>query len=210
MSGTVSSPYAGIISQSEQQYGVPNGLLGALLNQESSMNPTAFNPAGPNGGAYGIAQFTPPTAAALGVNPLDPTSAINGAAQYLSQLYQKTGSWVSALQGYGTLPSNLSTMTSGQQTVYNAAVQADAANSGSYNILSGNDTAFPAPGVGQPATMGGVAAAGAGVAKKVGGYFSDIGLRVGVGALAVLFVVAGAAALAFRSGPVQLIKRVVS
>ncbi len=211
MSGALTSPYSGVIGQAEQTYGVPTGLLGSLLNQESSMNPLAYNPAGPGGGAYGIAQFTPPTAAALGVNPLDPTSSINGAAQYLSQLQQQTGSWVSALQSYGTLPSNLSTMTSGQQTVYNAAVQADSASGGSYSLLSGNDTAFPASG--PSATLGGVTAAGSQAAGQIGGavkgFFSDTMLRIGVGILSIALVVIGTASLAFRTGPIQMIKKVM-
>ena len=62
------------------------GLLAAQLQQESGFNPTAHSPAG----AVGIAQFTPPTWAAHGVDgdgdgtadPLNPADAIPAAARY--------------------------------------------------------------------------------------------------------------------------------
>jgi biotin carboxyl carrier protein len=59
---------------------VPADLLAALLQQESGFNPNARSPAG----ALGIAQFMPGTARGMGVDPLNPQSAIPGAARYLA------------------------------------------------------------------------------------------------------------------------------
>ncbi len=44
----------------------------------------------------------PGTAAQFGINPLDPTAALNAAAQYDNQLHTSLGSWVAAMQAYGT------------------------------------------------------------------------------------------------------------
>lgn len=98
------APYLGTINSASAQYGVPQSILAWVINQESSFNPTAQS-YGSN--AYGIAQIEPATAAQYGVNPANPTASINFAAQYLSSLYQKTGSWLGAVTSYGTLaPSN--------------------------------------------------------------------------------------------------------
>jgi peptidoglycan DL-endopeptidase CwlO len=61
-----------------------NGLspefLAATLLQESAFDPWAISSAG----AVGIAQFMPSTAAGIGVDPFDPFSAIDGAAELLA------------------------------------------------------------------------------------------------------------------------------
>ena len=79
--------YNDLIGTTEQQYGIPTGMLGRLIHQESRGNPSARSPKG----ALGIAQFMPATAAEMGVDPLDPTQAIPGAGRYLSTLVQKYG-----------------------------------------------------------------------------------------------------------------------
>jgi len=53
-------------------------------------------------------QFMPATAQGLGVNPMDPASAINGAAQYLSRLTQQFGSTSLALAAYNAGPGTVS------------------------------------------------------------------------------------------------------
>ncbi len=60
-------------------HGLPPGFLGATLLQESAFDPDAMSSAG----AVGIAQFTLPTAAGMGVEPWEPHSAIDGAARLL-------------------------------------------------------------------------------------------------------------------------------
>ncbi|QKS10847.1 lytic transglycosylase domain-containing protein (plasmid) [Pseudosulfitobacter pseudonitzschiae] len=54
-------------------------LFRALVEAESSYNPTAVSPKG----AYGLGQLMPGTAHALGVDPRDPSQNLDGAARYL-------------------------------------------------------------------------------------------------------------------------------
>lgn len=88
----VPAQYQPLIDRASAQYGIPADLLGRLLYQESRFRPDIISgqTASP-AGAQGIAQFMPATAAELGVNPLDPESAIPGAARYLSQLQKQFG-----------------------------------------------------------------------------------------------------------------------
>jgi membrane-bound lytic murein transglycosylase B len=91
---------------SANAYGVPPSLFTAVINAESGFNPNAYNA---SSGAAGIAQFIPSTAQSFGIDPYNPSGALNAAAQYLSQLYQRTGSWTGALLAYsgntsGTTP----------------------------------------------------------------------------------------------------------
>lgn len=97
MSDYRSSPWYSTAVSAAQQYGIPTELFVAQIGQESSFDPNARN-----GNAVGIAQFMPRTAASMGVNPNDPTSALFGAAKYDSQLYSQYGSWRDALSHYGT------------------------------------------------------------------------------------------------------------
>src|SRR5258707_7588688 len=57
------------------------------IQQESGFNAGAGSPAG----AVGIAQFMPGTAANLGVNPYDPSSALPGAARMMAGLASQFG-----------------------------------------------------------------------------------------------------------------------
>jgi hypothetical protein len=84
------------IQKASDKYQIPTMLLSALLKQESGFNPTANSPAG----AQGIAQFMPGTAKGMGVNPMDPESAIMGAAQYLRRSWDKFGKPELALAAY--------------------------------------------------------------------------------------------------------------
>ena len=105
------SDYASVIASAAAANGVDPAVLTALLQQESGGNPNAVNA---NSGALGIAQFMPATAAGLGVNPLDPVSAINGAAQYLAQLTNQFGSTQLGLAAYNWGPGNLQKWLNGQ------------------------------------------------------------------------------------------------
>lgn len=67
------------------------------INLESGFNPYAELPAG----AEGIAQFEPATAAGLGIDPFNPTQALQGAAQYMARLSaQFGGSYAEAAAAY--------------------------------------------------------------------------------------------------------------
>jgi soluble lytic murein transglycosylase-like protein len=101
-----SYPYAAQINAAAATYGIDPNILAGLLYTESNFNPSAISSAG----AQGIAQFMPATAAQYGVNTSDPTSSINGAAHYLSDLYNEFGSWPAALTAYNAGPGNVSTL----------------------------------------------------------------------------------------------------
>ncbi len=95
------SSYASQFSTDEAKYGLPSGLLAAVAHVESGGNPSAVSPAG----AEGLMQLMPGTASSLGVNPLDPSQAIDGAARMLSGLLQKYhGSLTLALAAYNAGP----------------------------------------------------------------------------------------------------------
>lgn len=85
----------------EVKYGLPGGLLGALVRAESGGNPSARSPVG----AIGLGQLMPATAQSLGVNPHDPIQNLRGAAMYLSQqLKAFGGDPVKALAAYNAGP----------------------------------------------------------------------------------------------------------
>ncbi len=96
--GNVAVPaqYAGTIEQAAASNGIPASLLAALLYHESRFEPGAVSSAG----AEGIAQFMPATAAGMGVDPTDPTSSIEGAAQLLGSYTRQFGSYADALAAY--------------------------------------------------------------------------------------------------------------
>lgn len=97
----LNSQYDGLITAAAQRNGLDPNLLAAVAKQESGFNPTAKSSAG----ALGLMQFMPATARSMGVNPLDPTSAIDGAARLLKQLRDQFGGSTSlALAGYNAGP----------------------------------------------------------------------------------------------------------
>jgi soluble lytic murein transglycosylase-like protein len=96
----VASPYHGIISAQEAANNIPPNMLAALLYQESRFNPNAIGPATQYGTAKGIAQFIDSTAQSLGIDAMDPDSAIPGAARYLASLAKQIGDWTMALAAY--------------------------------------------------------------------------------------------------------------
>ena len=74
--------YAVSVTEAELRYGLPTGLLHALIWTESRFNPMAVSPAG----AAGLAQLMPGTARYLGViNRHDPLASIDGGTRYLRE-----------------------------------------------------------------------------------------------------------------------------
>jgi cytochrome c556 len=85
------------LGELEQQYGLPPGLLAAVMNQESGGNPDAVSPKG----AVGAFQFMPDTARQYGVDPTNPESSAIGAARMFADLSKKYGGDVpKMLAGY--------------------------------------------------------------------------------------------------------------
>jgi peptidoglycan DL-endopeptidase CwlO len=97
-------PYADLFTRAGNRYGIDPAILAAMASQESGFNAGAVSKAG----AAGLMQFMPATAQGLGVNPLDPSSAVDGAARYLSSLKQQFGSTDLALAAYNAGPGAVS------------------------------------------------------------------------------------------------------
>ena len=97
-------PYADLFTRAGNRYGIDPSILAAMASQESGFNAGAVSAAG----AQGLMQFMPTTAQGLGVNPLDPASAVDGAARYLSSLKQQFGSTDLALAAYNAGPGTVS------------------------------------------------------------------------------------------------------
>jgi soluble lytic murein transglycosylase-like protein len=94
------TPYASLFESAAQRYGVPATLLAAVAHQESGFNPTVTSPAG----ARGLMQLMPATARGLGVDPMDPAQAVDGAARMLRGLIGEFGSADLALAAYNAGP----------------------------------------------------------------------------------------------------------
>lgn len=97
MSFTVANDYVSMARQAAASAGISPDAFVRQIQQESGFNPGAVSPAG----AVGIAQFMPATAASMGVNPYDPSSALNGAARMMAGLAnQFGGDYAKALAAY--------------------------------------------------------------------------------------------------------------
>ena len=91
-----------LIKIAERKHKLPEGLLSALIWQESRFNPRAISPAG----AAGLAQLMPATARDLGVtNRHDPHQSIDGGARYLRRMLDQFGSIPLAVAAYNAGPN---------------------------------------------------------------------------------------------------------
>jgi len=93
-------PYGDLFRAAGAAHGIQPSVLAAVAKTESAFDPNAVSHAG----AQGLMQFMPGTAADMGVDPLDPASAIDGAARYLSQNLRRFGSLELALAAYNAGP----------------------------------------------------------------------------------------------------------
>lgn len=96
--------YQSLFRNAQAKYGVSANLLAAVAKQESNFNPRAVSPVG----ARGLMQIMPGTARGLGVNPNDPTQAVDGAARLLRDHLSKFGSTELALAAYNAGPGAVS------------------------------------------------------------------------------------------------------
>jgi hypothetical protein len=95
----------GDVYAAEARFGIPHGLLDALIWTESRYNPRAVSSAG----AAGLGQLMPRTAKDLGVrNRFDPQSNIQGAASYLRQMLDRFGVVHLAVAAYNAGPGAVS------------------------------------------------------------------------------------------------------
>lgn len=86
-----------LAEQAANKYGVDPEIFKRQIAAESNWDPNAVSSAG----ARGIAQFMPATARGMGVNPLDPKSALFGAARYMrNNLDQFDGDYRLSLAAY--------------------------------------------------------------------------------------------------------------
>ena len=94
------------IQAAAAQNNLPPDLFRKQLQAESNLNPAATGA----GGELGIAQFTPDTAKAFGIDPLDYKQAIPAAALYMRQnLNRFGGDYTKALAAYNWGPGNVAT-----------------------------------------------------------------------------------------------------
>ena len=92
--------YRSLFEQAGRRHGVSPALLAAVAKVESGFNRSAVSGAG----ARGLMQLMPSTARALGVDPMDPTQAVDGAARLLATHLRTYGSVPLALAAYNAGP----------------------------------------------------------------------------------------------------------
>jgi hypothetical protein len=100
--------YAPLIQQAAAKHGVPADVLAWVGQRESSFRPDAVGIPTSTGRAQGMYQFMPSTAADLGIDPMNPAQAIDGAARYLRKLFDAHGgNWEAAVKAYGTFATGV-------------------------------------------------------------------------------------------------------
>ncbi|MEM7285192.1 MAG: lytic transglycosylase domain-containing protein [Actinomycetota bacterium] len=98
--GGVSNEFDHLFREAGARHGVDPALLKAVAWTESNFRPDAVSHAG----AQGLMQIMPGTADGLGVNPMDPPQAVDGAARYLRQQLDRFGDLRLALAAYNAGP----------------------------------------------------------------------------------------------------------
>ncbi|MBI1758589.1 MAG: transglycosylase SLT domain-containing protein [Actinobacteria bacterium] len=101
LAGLSGVPYGALFTQAGNAHGLAPALLAAVAGVESGYDPNAVSTAG----ALGLMQLMPRTARSLGVDPLQPAQAINGAARLLSTYLDQFGAVPPALAAYNAGPA---------------------------------------------------------------------------------------------------------
>ncbi|CAI0815929.1 lytic murein transglycosylase [Serratia quinivorans] len=105
-----------IVSAAEQRFGIPAGLLSAVINKESDGNSGAISPKG----AIGLAQVMPNTARGMGYDPEElkrnPALQVEAGARYLKQMLDAHGNVADALAAYNWGPGNVQKFMRGEKT----------------------------------------------------------------------------------------------
>lgn len=94
--GPAETRYQSLFQAAGKRWNIDPALLAAVAQTESGFNPQAVSSAG----AQGLMQFMPGTAAAMGVDPFDPASAVDGAARYLRTSIDQFSSVDAAVASY--------------------------------------------------------------------------------------------------------------
>jgi soluble lytic murein transglycosylase-like protein len=143
---------ADMIVAAANQYGIDPRLPLGIAAHESGFNPNAVNP---QGGAAGVMQLMPATAATMGVtNPLDPEQNIDGGVRLLSQLLTKyNGDSTLALWAYsngsgnvsagGSNPANMPTQAAGLVSYVDGYQLPPGLDIASSDLTGGDDSSFP-------------------------------------------------------------------
>lgn len=120
-------PYREAINRASGAHSVPASLIARMLWTESRFRADIISGrVKSSAGALGIAQFMPATAKELGIDPLNPEQAIDGAARYLRQLKNRFGTWRAALIAYNWGPGNLArALAAGRPPLVAAQAYAD-------------------------------------------------------------------------------------
>jgi peptidoglycan DL-endopeptidase CwlO len=92
--------YRSLFEEAGRRHGVAPALLAAVAKVESGFNRSAVSGAG----ARGLMQLMPSTARGLGVDPMDPVQAVDGAARLLASHLRTYGSVPLALAAYNAGP----------------------------------------------------------------------------------------------------------
>lgn len=105
-----------IVSANEQRFGLPPGLLGAVISKESDGNADAIS----GKGAIGLAQVMPNTARGMGYDPEElkrnPALQVEAGARYLKQMLDAHGGNVAeALAAYNWGPGNVQKFKNGEK-----------------------------------------------------------------------------------------------
>lgn len=89
-----------LFESAARKYNVPVNVLMALGHQESRFNPTAIGVPTKRGRAKGMMQYLDDTASRLGINPFEPTEAIDAAAKQIRQRLDKGYSMEDAVKAH--------------------------------------------------------------------------------------------------------------
>ncbi|WP_338532646.1 lytic transglycosylase domain-containing protein [Paenibacillus peoriae] len=102
---TTPTAYDDLINEASQKYGIPVALIKAVIDTESSFNPSVTSSAG----AKGLMQLMDATAQGLGVSdPYDPVQNIDAGVRYLSyQIKRFNGQENMALAAYNAGPGRV-------------------------------------------------------------------------------------------------------
>ena len=92
----VGTPYADLFNAAARRNGLSPKLLAAVASVETNFHPNETSSVG----AQGLMQFMPSTSSAMGVDPWDPASAIDGAARLLAGHLARFGTIEAALAAY--------------------------------------------------------------------------------------------------------------